>query len=37
MDNNKFYLDCPYDEKDMCKRVGALWDVEKEMSMYQIH
>ena len=29
MNNNKFYLDCPYDEKDMCKRIGALWDVDK--------
>ena len=30
MNNNKFYLDCPYDEKDMCKRIGALWDVDKK-------
>ena len=33
MNNNKFYLDCPYDEKDMCKRIGALWDVDKKFLM----
>ncbi len=30
MNNNRFYLDCPYEEKDMCKRIGAIWDVEKK-------
>ena len=26
MNKDKFYLDCPFQEKDMCKRVGGRWD-----------
>ena len=29
MTKDRFYLNCPYDEKDLCKRNGALWDVDK--------
>ena len=29
MTEQRFYLNCPYDEKDLCKRNGALWDVDK--------
>ena len=24
----KFYINCPYDEKDLAKTLGAKWDVE---------
>ena len=30
MTNEKFFLDCPFEEKDMCKRNGALWDPDKK-------
>lgn len=26
---NRFYLDCPYEEKDECKELGAWWDPDK--------
>ena len=29
MSENKFYLNCPYSEKDLCKTLGAKWDKEK--------
>ena len=24
----KFYINCPYDEKDLAKTLGAKWDLE---------
>lgn len=30
MSENKFYLKCPYSEKDLCKTLGAKWDKEKK-------
>ena len=30
MSDNKFYLNCPYSEKDLCKTLGAKWDKEKK-------
>ncbi len=30
MTEQRFYLNCPYSEKDLCKRNGALWDVDKK-------
>ncbi len=29
MSDNKFYLNCPYSEKDLCKTLGAKWDKDK--------
>ena len=26
MSNDRFYLNCPYDEKDDCKSLGGWWD-----------
>ncbi len=26
--NYRFYIDCPYHEKDKCKNLGAYWDAE---------
>lgn len=26
MFNDRFYLNCPYDEKDECKALGGRWD-----------
>ena len=26
MKDNKFYINCPYDEKDLAKALGAKWD-----------
>jgi hypothetical protein len=26
-DSEKFYLNCPYHEKDECKSLGGWWDV----------
>ena len=26
----RFYLDCPYDEKDECKAQGAYWDADRK-------
>ena len=31
MDAGKFYLDCPYEEKDMCKSLGGSWDGDMSM------
>ena len=28
MNNDRFYLQCPYDEKDECKALGGRWDNE---------
>ncbi len=28
MDDNKFYINCPYDEKELAKALGARWDKE---------
>ena len=25
----RFYLDCPYADKDECKELGAYWDMDK--------
>ncbi len=30
MTENKFYLNCPYSEKDLCKTLGAKWDANKK-------
>ena len=30
MAKNKFYLECPYDEKDDAKELGAWWDGDKK-------
>jgi hypothetical protein len=30
MAKNKFYLECPYDEKDDAKELGAWWDGNKK-------
>ena len=30
MSENKFYLNCPYSEKDLCKTLGAKWDKERK-------
>ena len=27
--NGRFYLDCPYEDKDECKQLGAYWDSDK--------
>ena len=27
----KFYLNCPFDEKDMCKSLGGRWDNDARM------
>ena len=27
----RFYLDCQYDEKELCKNLGARWDMDKKM------
>ena len=29
MKNDKFYLDCPYSEKDMVKIIGGRWDADE--------
>ena len=29
MNENKFYINCPYHEKDLCKTLGAKWDKDK--------
>ena len=29
MAKQRFYLDCPFDEKDMCKSIGGRWDMDK--------
>ena len=29
MANHRFYLDCPFDEKDMCKSIGGRWDIDE--------
>ena len=29
MANQRFYLDCPFDEKDMCKSIGGRWDIDE--------
>ena len=29
MANTRFYLECPFDEKDMCKSIGGRWDMDK--------
>ena len=26
MTKKRFYLECPFDEKDMCKSIGGRWD-----------
>ena len=26
MSDDRFYLKCPYDEKDECKSLGGRWD-----------
>lgn len=26
MSNDRFYLQCPYDDKDDCKSLGGWWD-----------
>ena len=26
---NRFYLDCPYADKDECKELGAYWDIDR--------
>ena len=28
MKNERFYLDCPFNEKDMCKHIGGRWDMD---------
>ena len=28
MDDNNFYINCPYDEKELAKALGARWDKE---------
>ena len=28
MEKTRFYLDCPFEEKDMCKRIGGKWDAD---------
>ncbi len=33
MTKEKFYLNCPFEEKDMCKRIGGRWD-SKERKWY---
>ena len=25
----RFYLECPFDEKDMCKNIGGRWDMDE--------
>lgn len=30
MANEKFYLNCPYSEKDEAKALGAWWDTNKK-------
>jgi len=29
MAKQRFYLDCPFDEKDMCKSIGGRWDIDE--------
>ena len=29
MKNDKFYINCPYDEKDLAKALGAKWDKDE--------
>ena len=29
MAKQRFYLDCPFDEKDMCKSIGGRWDMDE--------
>ena len=29
MAKSRFYLECPFDEKDMCKSIGGRWDNDK--------
>ena len=29
MAKSRFYLECPFDEKDMCKSIGGRWDMDK--------
>ena len=29
MAKNRFYLECPFDEKDMCKSIGGRWDIDE--------
>ena len=28
MSKDRFYLDCPFNEKDMCKHIGGRWDMD---------
>ena len=28
--SKKFYLNCPYEEKDQCKELGAWWDPDRK-------
>ena len=28
--SQKFYLNCPYEEKDQCKELGAWWDPDRK-------
>ena len=30
MEDNKFYINCPYEEKDLAKALGAKWDIEEK-------
>ena len=30
MSQKRFYLNCPYSEKDLCKTLGAKWDKDKK-------
>ena len=25
----RFYLECPFNEKDMCKSIGGRWDMDE--------
>ena len=29
MASQRFYLDCQFDEKDMCKSIGGRWDIDE--------
>ena len=29
MAKSRFYLECPFDEKDMCKSIGGRWDMDQ--------
>ena len=30
MKDNKFYINCRYEEKDLAKALGAKWDIEEK-------